>query len=121
MNINAPKSMIVTRNYTDSFYVGNWLFPADAYIELSANITSDLQNGYVISVNSYSTYAIGYGTNFDYWEETSVSYNENTPSNGTVRFSVSGRAHFSKIDPDTYIRTTYIKTVSNKQLDIYCI
>lgn len=123
-NVNAnsdtvnPSAMVITKNvYTDIRVESDSIGCAD--IRVDANVSVNIQNGNVMSVNSLSTYQIGYCINFDQWVPTSVTKRLNTPQNGYIQVSVKGRASFSHTHPVTGIKIGYTENVS-KVVNMRC-
>ncbi len=97
--------MPLTQDYIAYFRIYNTYGSAD--MAILANITTNLANGLVMSVNSTSVYQYGSFVNFVSWETTGVSSTRNSPKNGYVTFKITGRATFSYADPVTSITTGY--------------
>lgn len=112
-----PLSMPVTKNVYGLFTVENAYGSAD--MRVNANVTVNVQNSNVISVNSTNAYQSGLFINFVSWETTSISSLRNNPSNGWIRLTVNGRATFAYADPWTGITTGYTSNVS-KAVTINC-
>ncbi len=86
---------------------------------IRANITTNLANGLVMSVNSTSVYQCGLFVSFVSWEPTGVSSIRNSPKNGYVTFTITGLATFSYADPVTSITTGYTSHVT-KTVQMNC-
>lgn len=81
---------------------------SSAQIHLTATVTINAQNGEVMNIDSVSAYQSGFAINFTSWETTSISASKNSPSNGYVNLSVSGRITFTWTDQNgiAYSNTT---------------
>lgn len=93
---SPQRVMPVTRYFSNSFTVSCPLVNGQAVFLVSANVTTDAQNYYVISVNSITAHQVGNFTNFDGWITDSISTTRNSPSQGYITATVRGRATFSK-------------------------
>lgn len=101
----STRSMPVTKDVYGTFKIKD--FYGEATIRVDANVTVNAQNGNVMSVNSTNAYQTGFFINFTSWQTTSISKRLNSPSNGWITLTVSGRATFSYADPWTGITTGY--------------
>ena len=110
-------AMPVTQNVYGSMYISNVYGYANFTVK--ANVTVNVQNSAVMSVNSTEVYQEGSFMNYQGWETTSISSKLNSPSTGYITVNVTGRATFSYADPVTGITTGYTSTES-KSVKINC-
>lgn len=116
-NMISPYSMPVTRNLIGDFTIANLYGTANMRVD--ANVTIDINNDNVISVNSLDAYQIGAFANFQSWELTNISATKNSPSTGWIKVRVQGRVTFSYADPVTSVTTGYTSKV-DRNVNIDC-
>lgn len=122
-NTAANSIMPLSMFYNKTVYKDWTIFNAygSATMRSEANVTIDGSNSNIAAVNSKSTYQLGTFVNFDSWTTTNMTVTKNSPSTGSIKMVVSGRATFSYADPLTGIKTGYTATVSGKTLTVNCI
>lgn len=109
--------MPVTQNVYGNMYISNVY--GSAYFKVKANVTVNVQNSIVMSVNSTEVYQEGAFMNYQGWVTTGISSTLNSPSIGFITVNVTGRATFSYADPITGITTGYTSKES-KNVIINC-
>ncbi len=90
-----------------------------AYICATANVTVNVQNSNVMSVNSLSVQQLGASMNFDSWTTNSSSVSTNSPSNGWITVNASGTAVYSFTEPIGGIKLGYT-CIQNVSIQIAC-
>lgn len=84
----SPLSMYETKNVYEYFSLSNECGLAG--FQISANVTIDLQNNYVVSINSVNVKQSGASVNFVSWTTNSITKKTNSPSSGYITLTVTG-------------------------------
>ena len=112
----SPRSMPVTRTLYEDFEVNEY-FLGKADMRVEVNVTVNVQNGDVMSINSVKVYQYGTYYNFLDWQTVSVERYMNNPNRGWIKLIIRGNITFEYTNPitgSTYgqtepvLRTIYI-------------
>ena len=113
----SPYNMPVTKNVSKAFLIKNMYGRVN--MRADANVTVNVQNGDVISVNSTDAYPNGSYSGFVDWNLKNITSQCNVPRKGWIRLTIYGTAQFEYTDPYTNYPTGYYSNEAIS-LDIEC-
>lgn len=102
ISYSIARAMPVTKNVYNTFRVASPLY-GSATIRVDANVTVNVQNGDVMSVNSVSARPTGVYVGLKSWKTSSITKSLNKPYHGYISLNVKGEAVFARDSSGTEI------------------